>query len=382
MRSIIKCLNILIVVLASCVLGLALYGGLRPSEETPDPAVTYEEQMQMPSNEAIDTSNSKLNADPWEQGTLLVEQGEWLQAADYLESALEQEPEAPERYLLLAQAYRETERDADAAEVLRSGMESTGSEELELPLKAVEATLEIPEDQRTYLDSLYAAFQSGEESSVSAALQGWEGGRRVLNEEGLYTRNPLWVQTGNLAWDGERFWADFTGTGLLFYGDSMFYGAVLEGNPNGTGSCVNIHTWYPDGAISYLRLDGQWQNGVAIGEVEFHDRCTNATDTLSEYDMIATLDGTDAEIITHGEISIQLPTEDTVHTFHLSIQDGVLNQAGFVAGEIPCSAHSSCRARLFALEDSFSKTYQNPYPWAKESPYHEPWMFLNFSYGY
>ena len=98
--------------------------------------------------------------------------------------------------------------------------------------------------------------------------------------------------------------------------------------------------------------------------------------------MIATLDGTDAEIITHGEISIQLPTEDTVHTFHLSIQDGVLNQAGFVAGEIPCSAHSSCRARLFALEDSFSKTYQNPYPWAKESPYHEPWMFLNFSYGY
>lgn len=42
MRSVIKCLNILIVVLASCVLGLVLYGGLRQSEEMPNLAVTDE----------------------------------------------------------------------------------------------------------------------------------------------------------------------------------------------------------------------------------------------------------------------------------------------------------------------------------------------------
>ena len=382
MRSVIKCLNILIVVLASCVLGLVLYGGLRQSEEMPNLAVTDENQIQMTSSEAIDTSNSKLNTDPWEQGTQFAEQGDWLQAVDYLESALEQEPEVPERYLLLAQAYRETERDANAAEVLRSGVESTGSEELELPLKAVETTLEMPEDQRNYLNSLYVAFQSGEESSVSAALQAWEGGRRVLHGEGHYTQNSLWVKTGNLAWDGERFWTDFTGTGLLFYGDSMFYGTIFEGNPNGTGSCVNIHTWYPDGAISYLRLDGQWQNGVAIGEVEFHDRCTNIADTFTKYDMTATLDGTTAEVITYGEVTMQFPVEGTIHTFQLSIRDGTLNQERFSNGIIYCSTHSGCGVHLVAEADSFSTNYRNPYPWAKESPYKEPWMFLNFSYGY
>ena len=373
----------MIAVLTSCLLGLALFSVLRPSTEMPDKTPSLaESQSQGAINEVAENSSQDSNIDPWEQGTLLIEQGDWLKAADYLESALEQEPEVPERYLLLAQAYREMGRDTDAAEVLRSGMVSTGSEELELPLKAVESTLEMPEDQRTYLDSLYVAFQSGEESSVSVALQSWESGRRVLNEEGLYTRNPLWVQTGNLAWDGERFWADFTGTGLLFYGDSIFYGAVLEGNPNGTGSCVNIHTWYPDGAIGYLRLDGQWQNGVAIGEVEFHDRCTNAADTLSEYDMAATLDGTAAEVITYGEVTIQVPVEGTTHTFQLTIRDGTLNQEGFSNGIIYCSTHSGCGVHLVAETDSFSTNYRNPYPWAKESPYKEPWMFLNFSYGY
>ena len=59
MRSVIKCLNILIVVLASCVLGLVLYGGLRQSEEMPNLAVTDENQIQRPSSEPIDTRSSK-----------------------------------------------------------------------------------------------------------------------------------------------------------------------------------------------------------------------------------------------------------------------------------------------------------------------------------
>ena len=66
-------------------------------------------------------------------------------------------------------------------------------------------------------------------------------------------------------------------------------GEISENVPDGAGSCATVHTWYPDsGAVGYLRLDGQWENGVAVGEVEFHDRCTDAADTFTTYDMTAT----------------------------------------------------------------------------------------------
>ena len=378
MRTLIRTLDILMAVLASCVLGLVLYGILRP------PAVRgpahSEELVQGPWEETADSRAPE--DDLWQQGVRLAEQGDWEGALDDLEGALEQSPEAPERYLLLAQAYRETDRDIDAAEVLRSGMSATGAEELELPLRAVESSLEIPEDQRACLDALADAFAAGGETALSEALQNWEAGQRGRNDAGNYVQNPNWVNVGNLTWDGGRFWADYTGTGLLLYGGSAFYGTIAEGVPDGTGSCITVHTWFPDGAVSYLRLDGQWERGVAVGAAEFYERCTNAADTFSEYDMTAMLDGTAAEIITHGEITLSFPANGTVHIFSLSIQDGTLREEAFDGGVADCSAHSGCRVTLSALEDSFSKTYQNPYPWARESPYEEPWDFLNFSYEY
>ena len=378
MRTLVRGLNIVIAVLASCVLGLALYGVLRP------PAVTqaaHPEELIQSSAEGI-PDEEDLEGDPWQQGTQLADQGDWGEAVDYLENALEQSPETPERYLLLAQAYRQTERDNDAAQVLRRGMETTGAKELELPLKAAESTLDIPEDQRARLNALYAAFEAGEDTALSEAIQNWGNGQIIPDDAGNYTHNPLWVKTGNLAWDGERFWASYTGTGLLLYGMGIFYGTISEGVPDGPGSCITVDTWYPDGAVSYLRLDGQWDGGTAVGEVEFRNRCTNAADAFSEYDMTATLDGTASEMITYGKVMIDFYGDDTVHTFLLSIQDGALSQSAFSGSVVHCSAHSGCRATLSALEDSFLKTYQNPYPWAKESPYEDPWAFLNFSYGY
>lgn len=377
MRPIIKGLNVLIAVLASCILGLTLYGVLRQSVELPDRIVAHAEtQPQATSSESTDYG------DPWGEGTRLAERGLWEQATDHLECALEQKPEEPERYLLLAQAYRETGRDTDAAEVLRSGVAVTGAEELELSLKAIESSLEIPEDQRVFLEALYTAFSAEEEALISGALQNWESGQRVQDDAGNYIQNPLWVKTGNLTWDGERFWGDYTGTGLLLYGESIYYGTISQGVPNGDGICVTVHTWFPDGAVSYLRLDGQWENGVALGEVEFYERCTDAAEHVTEYDMTATLDGTTAEVITHGEVTVRFSVNGTVHTFLIAIQNGTLSQAEFSNSVTHCSAHSDCRATLSVRNDSFSKTYQNPYPWAKESPYEDPWDFLNFSYGY
>ena len=255
MKILIRALNFLMAVLASCVLGLALYGTLRPQAAD---AVHPDQPAQQVHEEASPEEGGEAE-DPWQQGSRLAEQGNWAAAIDDLEVALEQSPETPERYLLLAQACRETERDEDALEVLRRGMEATGSEELRLPLKAVESTLEMPEDQRTCLDALYRAFSSGDEATFSAALEDWENGLEVLDEEGNYIRNPLWAETGNLAWDGERFWADYTGNGLLLRGTGIFCGEISGNVPDGAGSCVAVHTWYPDsGGVGYLRLDGQW----------------------------------------------------------------------------------------------------------------------------
>ncbi len=176
MRTLVRSLNILIAVLASCVLGLALYGVLRPPVAVSATGAPHTEELaQAPDQGSPDGENQ--TGDLWQQGLGQTEQGNWAAAIDDLEGALEQSPEIPERYLLLAQAYREAERDDDAAEVLRRGMETTGAESLELPLKAVESTLEMPEDQRTCLDALYHAFADGDETSSSAALEDWRTGK-------------------------------------------------------------------------------------------------------------------------------------------------------------------------------------------------------------
>ena len=382
MRTLVRSLNILIAVLASCVLGLALYGVLRPPVAVSATGAPHTEELaQAPDQGSPDGENQ--TGDLWQQGLGQTEQGNWAAAIDDLEGALEQSPEIPERYLLLAQAYREAERDDDAAEVLRRGMETIGAESLELPLKAVESTLEMPEDQRTCLDTLYHAFADGDETSFSAALEDWENGQRVWDSEGKHTQNPLWVKTGNLAWDGERLCSDYPGTSLCLWGTSIFDGELSESVPDGAGRWGTVHTWYPDsGAVGYLRLDGQWENGVAVGEVAFHDRCTDAADTFTTYDMTATLDGTAEEVIVRGEVTMQLPQNGAIHTFQLTFQDGALRQEPFRNGVVSCSAHSGCGVHLATGDDSFSMRYQDPYPWGRESPYQEPWLFLNFSYGY
>ena len=78
--------------------------------------------------------------------------------------------------------------------------------------------------------------------------------------------------------------------------------------------------------------------------------------------MTATLDGTAEEVIVRGEVTMQ--------------------QEPFRNGVVSCSAHSGCGVHLATGDDSFSIRYQDPYPWGRGSPYQEPWLFLNFSYGY
>ena len=377
-RPVIRLLNALMTILGVaagglviCAALLAWQGGGPAAPQANPPADTGEME---------EDGGDDSGDDPGALGLALAARGEWSAAVEPLEAALEEDGGDPALYGALARAYREEGRDTDAAEVLRAGTEATGSEELRLPLKAVESTLELPEDQRACLDALYQALAAGDEAGLSAALEDWISGQEVESGDGSYILNPLWVETGSLTWDGERFWADYTGTGLLFWGISVFWGGISDGAPDGTGSCVTADSWYPDGAVSYLRQDGAWESGTAVGEAVFRARCTDPSQALTEYDLTATLDGTADEVITRGDVTVRLLADDAVHVFHLTIQDGALSQAPFSGGGVSCSGHSGCGAKLFSEEDSFTKTYQNPYPWGRESPYAEPWTFLNFSY--
>ena len=92
------------------------------------------------------------------------------------------ESEDPAVYETLARAYRELGEDTRAAETLRMGLEITGAEELENPLKAAESTVNLPQAQRELLDSLYQAFAGGDEAAFQTALQAWENASDYAQE--------------------------------------------------------------------------------------------------------------------------------------------------------------------------------------------------------
>ena len=89
MRTLVRSLNILIAVLASCVLGLALYGVLRPPVAVSATGAPHTEELaQAPDQGSPDGENQ--TGDLWQQGLGQTEQGNWAAAIDDLEGALEQ----------------------------------------------------------------------------------------------------------------------------------------------------------------------------------------------------------------------------------------------------------------------------------------------------
>ena len=301
-----------------------------------------------------------------------------------LETALAEDPTDPALYRSLAQAYREADRDEDAREILQAGAAATGAEELASPLEAVKATLTMPELQREDLTALLEAFPSDDTDTFSAAFQSWFNHTETTH--GLSGEVP-WADENGLAWDGSRFWSDYTGTGLLLWGDQVYCGEIVGNIPNGSGSTVAIDTWYPNNIVSYLRMDAQWENGVAVGDFTMRLRCTGVVEYSLEYDITGTLDGTDAEIMTAAQVTVRPTFSGSKHQFQFSIRDGALdldsfNSSYYGDAAVSCSAHTGCGARLLATPETLAIRCQNPYPWGRSSPMEDPWMFLNFSYSY
>lgn len=359
------CLGVAAGALALCWALLIWQGGTAPG---PAPAVSGQEDREEPAAPEDVPAEQSAPAD----------------SVSALEAALTEEPADPDRYAALAQAYREAGRDEEAGQVLRDGVAATGDEALEPPLEAVQATLAMPEIQREDLTALMAAFRSDDMDAFSEAFRSWFS--HMETARGLPGEVP-WGDERGLAWDGSRFWSDYTGTGLLFWGDRVYCGEITENAPDGVGSAVTVDTWYPNGTVNYLRMDAQWENGTATGDFTMRLRCTGTAQFPSEYDVVGTLDGTDAEIISAAQVTIYPDLSGTRHQFRLSIRDGALDPGSFNSsyyGEatVFCSAHTDCGARLFATPEALAICCQNPYPWGRSSPMEDPWMFLNFTYGY
>ena len=369
--------------LALCA-ALLVWQGYAPSADLPaegqpslsDPAGMEDAQAPQPGEE-----NQSEEMDP-ARGMTLAEQGDWSGAVEILAGVAAAESEDPAVYETLARAYRELGEDTRAAETLRMGLEITGAEELENPLKAAESTVNLPQAQRELLDSLYQAFAGGDEAAFQTALQAWENASDYAQETLGETK---WVRVGSLAWDGQRFWGGYTGLGMAFWGTGIYYGELTEGKPDGTGRSVQVHTGYPEGAVEYLQLDARWEDGVAVGDVVFRNRDTQAGAAFAEYDIVGTLDGTDAEVITTAEVTVYADAGGAGHQYAFSIRDGHIVQDGGLTSDgglsRNCTIHSGCGSHLIVTADSLNTLYQNPYPWGREGPYTEPWMaFMNFSY--
>ena len=370
-RKICIFLNIVMVVAAAGILGLSFYGFQR--EDRPENSKVAEAgsgvELALETQQADSTSaalSPQSAAPPLVQST----------NADV-------DPGACQQLAEQAAALGDFE---GAIHILEEGIAGTGSEELERTLEAVRMTAQIPAYQKEWLEALYAAFSANDRKILEAALQAWATAEWQAEGNEAET---LWIsfdQT-DFTWDGIQLHPNYSGIGLQFEGINIYYGELTNGVPDGEGICVAVNTYYPDGTVGYVLVDGQWDNGIAVGNaiVRQSDTSSNPADR-GEYEFHCVFDGTADEVMGSGELLIYQPWDGIVHRFHLLIQDGYLVSdalqedpyQGFV---LPCDQHDGCGSEL-VVEDRMEYLCQNIYPWGRQSPYEDPHIapILNFSY--
>ncbi len=264
-----------------------------------------------------------------------------------------------------------------AVRILEEGITNTSSEELILHLEEVQLTQELPERQRTLLNDLCYALSSGEREQIHAALATWvvaEHNSSVLASEAPW----LSLDDKTFAWDGSQFRRFYTGIGMAFDENGIYYGNLTEGVPDGTGTCIWVDGYYLTwNAVSYLQLDGTWAKGVVVGDGRYLYQNTSAACDPNKVEVTCMFDGTEEETIISAEFRYSLMMLQETHQYLLTVQDGRLIQDGFfydsATGRTACSCiiHAGCGAGM-DVTPFLELIYRNPYPWGKENVYPEP----------
>ena len=279
------------------------------------------------------------------------------------------------------------EIDEESGQVFTSS-EASGIKESDEMQEALQLAAQIPEYQKGLLNDLYSAFSASDRELLEMALQTWATAK--WQSEGNEAETP-WVSLDqtDFTWDGTQLRPNYSGIGLRFEGINLYYGELANGVPDGEGICVAVNTYYQDGTVGYVLVDGQWDNGIAVGNaiVRQSDTSSNPADR-GEYEFHCVFDGTADEVMGSGELLIYQQWDGIVHRFHFSIQDGYLVSDAIQEDRyqrfLSCDQHSGCGAELI-VEDQMECLCQNIYPWGRQSPYEDedPYpSILNFGYAF
>lgn len=244
----------------------------------------------------------------------------------------------------------------------------------------------LPSVQRQRLVELYSAMLSGYPESISEAYRDWK-----LAERGslfLSITEAPWFVLDGYAWDGERFYTEHTGTGMIFAGTKIYFGEMKDGVPDGNGICIVPLNWDKKMQIRYLRLDGEWSEGYAIGTARISCQITGPEQDnwLLSFSIEGVLDGSEEENIVSGTLVETFYVNGEYHQFEMKIEEGKMQRefhafeydlefpSGYMYGEymVPCiDRENGCRVILY-VEDMgirMKNALQSPCSWIRPVSY-------------
>lgn len=240
----------------------------------------------------------------------------------------------------------------------------------------------IPEgEQKDLLQEMFQAFQEENRQQSGQILRNWY--ELWKSEEG-----KNWVNIAQIPYDGEIFSERYTGTALVSDDTYRFYyGSVKDGVPHGQGVRLGLTEVAPDRTV-YLWAEGEWNQGVMVGNAEFYlgEILTSGTSEYENYTQITcTLDGSPEERFTEGNVVHQevYNHSDTISVaqFAFQIRDGKLMAEEWTQRpdgmyEITVQALNQsnvwCSLAIPSLEEP---NFQNPYPWNGDYRYSNNFPF-------
>lgn len=335
------------ILLSSGILGLAIYG-------------LIEDKVNLLENESLEVSDFSVGSQSSTMLTTSIPQKEINMNPAY--------------YLQLAESNLNQGDTEEAIKILEEGVTVTGSEELKKQAESIKLTAQISDKQLLLLNSLYNAFISEDNEKIKAAVQQWT----IASVSSITDTEALWIEfNAFLAWDGTRFQPNYTGVGIAFDGNGIYYGEMQDGIPNGKGNYIaNALGSVP--IVQQLWLDGIWNMGIVVENCIYHYE-----NTYNEsFDANCVFDGSEQEIIISAEIVYRyIDTQQIQHEATVFVRDGRLSSEGIIEDNLhswwtgsrnrvfPCSLHSDCSAELrlnYFEEEDPNILCQNPQPWNKK----------------
>ena len=307
----------------------------------------------------------------YDLGIRYLSDGNYEEAIIAFTAAIEIDPQQIDGYISLAEAYREQGQYDLALEILQRGYDATGSDLLFLHLNAEEANQILLNDVTfgQTLTDLFDAFEEGNRDAAAELLDEWI----QMTGHDPYQRGGEEIDCSGLLYDGTQFTVSTEENALIFKQfDKVYYGAQVDGIPQGTGVMVTVYTWYPEGGIGYYWVEGSWEQGSVIGNAKIWDDYSPAyqRDKLSYKEITCTFGQN--ELISTGRIIERWDSDGQTHQFSYQVHDGSLVPSEWSVdssgrGRRPCDIHSGCGMSLSG-EGIGSETYQYPFSWYSDYP--------------